>query len=550
MWKLHLIFFAIGLLFSVGNVGAQSAPPDQILVNGKVVTVDDTFSIAEAIAVRGNRIVAVGSNAEIRRLAGSGTKVVDVGGKTVIPGLIDNHVHVIRESTYWTQEVRFDGVTSRRKALEMIRDRANSARPGEWITVIAGWTEDQFKDEKSGFTLEELDRAAPRNPVYIQRLFDRAYINSLAIKAAGITDKTPNPKRGKIVRDKNGKPTGLLTGRSWRLVRGKIPKLSFEQILASARAVTRVFNQVGVTAVLDVGGGGSYEPGYKAFEKLKKDGDLTIRTFYTLFQPKPDKLLKQLKSSSPPVRKDDYYQLIGIGETFYRPLHDNTYRDFKTNPKHSANLRELADIAARKGWHVHMHATHDKSISHFLDIFEKVHKTTPLTPLRWVFAHADAVGPGSLARMRALGMMVAIHSRTTIQGRMYHKKFRKKALGMPPLRAIRDSGVRWGIGTDTFGVAPYNPFYTLWWATTGKMLDGSVVHNQTVSREDALRAHTRSNAYFLFQEDNLGSIEKGKLADLVILDRDYMTVPLDEIKEIRPTMTMVGGKVVYRSSSE
>ena len=291
----------------------------------------------------------------------------------------------------------------------------NRVRP-----YIHGWTEDQFKDEKSGFTLEELDRAAPRNPVYIQRLFDRAYINSLAIKAAGITDKTPNPKRGKIVRDKNGKPTGLLTGRSWRLVRGKIPKLSFEQILASARAVTGVFNQVGVISVLDVGGGGSYKPGYKAFEKLRKDGDLTIRTFYTLFQPKPDKLLKQLKSSSPPVRKDDYYQLIGIGETFYRPLHDNTYRDFKTNPKHSANLRELADIAARKGWHVHMHATHDKSISHFLDIFEKVHKTTPLTPLRWVFAHADAVGPGSLARMRALGMIVAIHSRTTIQGRMYH----------------------------------------------------------------------------------------------------------------------------------
>ena len=300
MRKLHLIFVAIGLLFSVGNIGAQSAPPDQILVNGKVVTVDDTFSIAEAIAVRGNRIVAVGSNAEIRRLAGSGTKVVDVGGKTVIPGLIDNHVHVIRESTYWTQEVRFDGVTSRRKAIEMIRDRANSARPGEWITVIAGWTEDQFKDEKSGFTLEELDRAAPRNPVYIQRLFDRAYINSLAIKAAGITDKTPNPKRGKIVRDKNGKPTGLLTGRSWRLVRGKIPKLSFEQILASARAVTGVFNQVGVTSVLDVGGGGSYKPGYKAFEKLRKDGDLTIRTFYTLLGKCKDVRYSQVQA--PPLQ--------------------------------------------------------------------------------------------------------------------------------------------------------------------------------------------------------------------------------------------------------
>ena len=207
------IFIAIVLTFGMGSSLAQSAT-DRIFVNGKILTVDGKFSTAEAIAVRGDRIAAVGTNAEIRRLAGAGAIVTDLGGKTVIPGLIDNHVHLIRESTYWTQEVRFDGVTSRKKAHGMIRAQAKKLKPGEWITVIVGWTEDQFIDEKKGFSLKELDEAAPNNPVYIQRLFNRAYLNSLALKIAGITDKTPDPKRGKIVRGKNGKATGMLAGRA------------------------------------------------------------------------------------------------------------------------------------------------------------------------------------------------------------------------------------------------------------------------------------------------------------------------------------------------
>ena len=376
MKKLQVSFIAMVLLFGPGLAAAQSAP-DRILVNGKILTVDGNFSIAEAVAIRGDRIAAVGANADIRRLAGSGTKVTDLGGKTVIPGLIDNHVHLIRESTYWTQEVRFDGVATRRKALEMIRRRAKRLMPGQWITVIAGWTEDQFKDEKKGFSLKELDEAAPNNPVYIQRLFNRAYLNSLAMRAAGITDKTPNPKRGKIVRDKSGKATGLLEGRAWRMVRKKISKLSYKEKVASARAVTAELNRVGITAVLDVGGGGRYKSGYKVFKQLRSENKLTVRTFYTRFQPKPEKLLKELKEGSPPSGTDNFYRLIGIGETFYRPLHDNTFRKFKTNEKHAAKLRELAGLAARKGWHVHMHATLDETVSHVLDNFEQVNKTTP-----------------------------------------------------------------------------------------------------------------------------------------------------------------------------
>ena len=188
--------------------------------------------------------------------------------------------------------------------------------------------------------------------------------------------------------------------------------------MASARAITAELNRVGITAVLDVGGGGRYKSGYKVFKKLRNENNLTVRTFYTMFQPKAKKLLKKLKENSPPSGTDTFYRLIGIGETFYRPLHDNTFRKFKTSGKHAAKLLELARAAAGTEWHIHMHATLDETGSHVLDNFERANRATPLKPLRWVFAHMDAVGPKNIARMKKLGMMAAIHSHPTIQGRM------------------------------------------------------------------------------------------------------------------------------------
>ena len=185
-----------------------------------------------------------------------------------------------------------------------------------------------------------------------------------------------------------------------------------------------------------------------------------------------------------------------------------------------------------------------------LQQIEQIATEMPMRHLRWAFIHMEQVTPSQIDRMRNLGMYIAVHPRTIISGESFKRDHGDRAYSMPPLKAIQDSGIQWGFGTDAFEVNQYRPFTTLWWAVTGKMVGGKVVNHQPISREDALIAHTRKNAYFFFRENDLGSIQPGKLADLVVIDRDYLTVPEDEIKEIESVMTIVGGRVVYDAAAE
>jgi predicted amidohydrolase YtcJ len=188
-----------------------------------------------------------------------------------------------------------------------------------------------------------------------------------------------------------------------------------------------------------------------------------------------------------------------------------------------------------------------EAIDAFLDQYEAIDKVRPIKGLRWSFSHLDQVTPEQLERMKKLGMSAQIHSRPLIQGVLMHRAHGDKAYDMPPFRRVQDSGIHWGLGSDATAVTTSNPFYTLALAVTGKMVGGYKVNRQTITREEALIAHTRSNAWFLFQEGNLGSLAPGKYADLLVLDRDYLKVPADQIKDIKPLMTMVGGKVVYEA---
>ena len=533
MRRLLSVSVALFFLFGSGGSWAQDRAPDLILVNGKVVTVDDLFSITEAVAIRGERIVAVGATKEIRSLAGPNTYVTNLDGRTVIPGLIDNHTHMVRASRRWAQEVRLDGITSRSQALDMIKTRARSLKSGEWILVLGGWALAQFRDETSVFTKAELDLVAPNNPVFLQMGFSQGFANSLALKAAGIDERTQDPSGEKFLRDRNGKLAGvLLGGVPIREFLSKLPEVSQEGLMAGARSIIADFNRAGITALLDVGSfGGLNDKDYAPFRELAEEGKLTVRTFYTFWTEagtpqQAEKAIERLKTTVP-FQGDNYFDLIGVGETLYLPIHDSPRQPpIKPTSEQTAVIRKMASTAAESGWHVHLHAVHDQTIHNFVDIFEDVHKQHPIKPLRWVFAHVDGIAAPTLERIRQLGMSVLVHSRPTIAGKEEHEAYGEQAFVRPPLRLIENSGLLWGLGSDTSIVAPYLPFISLWWATTGKMLDGSVVNTQTVSRERALIAHTRSNAYFLFQENNLGSIEPGKLADMVVLDRDYMTVPL------------------------
>ena len=252
---------------------AAFAAPDTILVNGKIITVDDRFTIAQAVAIKGQRIVAVGKTAQIAKLADVSTRKVDLKGKTVIPGLIDNHAHWIRAAEH--DELRLDGVTSRKQALKMLAERVRASRRGEWIVTLGGWSEEVFTDDPRGFPLDELDRIAPDNPVVLQSVYNHSYLNTAALKAATIDANTADPQNGKIEKDASGKLTGIVRGAGGvAFVAAKIPLAAKDEWLANTRKLVAGLNSMGVTAWLDAGGRGMGAKHYEPYQYLADRGEL------------------------------------------------------------------------------------------------------------------------------------------------------------------------------------------------------------------------------------------------------------------------------------
>ena len=536
-------------LFAAAAGPASAQAPDTVLVNGKIVTVDDRFTIAQALAIKGERILKVGTTAEVEALRGPQTRVIDLAGRTVIPGLIDNHAHWVRAAEH--DELRFDGVTSRQQALKMLADRVHSVPAGEWIVVLGGWSEEQFTDEPRGFSLEELDRIAPNNPVVLQAVYNHSYLNSVALIAAKIDAGTPDPQGGRIEKDAGGKPTGLVRGAGGvAFVAARVPLQNQEAWLANTRKLVSYLNSMGVTAWLDAGGRGMGAKHYEPYRYLADRGDLTIRLFWTTIrQPatpaQVDAVIGEIRDLKP-FQGNDYFDNVGWGESVFAPVTTQLLRvETNTRAEDLAQMRRLLLALAERGIYVNSHVEMSTAIDAFLNEYESINKERPIKGLHWSFSHLDQVSEAQLERMKKLGMTAQIHSRPLIQGALMHKVHGDKAWDMPPFRRIQDSGIHWGLGSDATAVTTSNPFYTLSFAVTGRMIGGRAVNRQTISREEALIAHTRSNAIFLFQEGNLGSLAPGKYADLLVLDRDYLTVPDSEIKDIRPLVTMVGGKLVH-----
>jgi predicted amidohydrolase YtcJ len=546
--------FGRAILLVLALVAAAAGPasaqaPDTVLVNGKIVTVDDRFTIAQALAIKGERILKVGTTAEVEALRGPQTRVIDLAGRTVIPGLIDNHAHWVRAAEH--DELRFDGVTSRQQALKMLADRVHSVPAGEWIVVLGGWSEEQFTDESRGFSLEELDRIAPNNPVVLQAVYNHSYLNSVALIAAKIDAATPDPQGGRIEKDAGGKPTGLVRGAGGvAFVAARVPLQNQEAWLANTRKLVSYLNSMGVTAWLDAGGRGMGAKHYEPYRYLADRGDLTIRLFWTTIrQPatpaQVDAVIGEIRDLKP-FQGNDYFDNVGWGESVFAPVTTQLLRvETNTRAEDLAQMRRLLLALAERGIYVNSHVEMSTAIDAFLNEYESINKERPIKGLHWSFSHLDQVSEAQLERMKKLGMTAQIHSRPLIQGALMHKVHGDKAWDMPPFRRIQDSGIHWGLGSDATAVTTSNPFYTLSFAVTGRMIGGRAVNRQTITREEALIAHTRSNAIFLFQEGNLGSLTSGKYADLLVLDRDYLTVPDSEIKDIRPLVTMVGGKLVH-----
>ena len=526
-------------------VVAQQPVPTVVLTNGKIVTVDDRFTIAQAAAIQGDRIVAVGSTADIVRMAGPATRTIDLRGRTVIPGLIDNHMHIMRAGTTWQYEVRWDGVGSRKEALALLAARTKAVKAGEWIYTLGGWAVEQFADNPAPFTREELDKIAPNNPVFLQASYYEAYLNSQALQAMGIDDKTTIAD---VERDKAGKLTGRIGEDGFRGLVGKLPTAKGADLESSTQAMIKDLNRWGLTAFGSAGCEADVAPLYR---RLADEKRLNVRVG-CITGVGAGTTPEQVEKALPNVGRlklfqgDNFLDNIAYGESVYGPLHDPMFIP-KSNPRPDQLLlwRKIATEVAKAGLPLHVHANLEDTITGFLDQIEAINKDYPVKNLRWMLAHSNQINATHLARMRELGVSVALHPWAVINGGINKRVYGEAALDLGPLDTIQKSGVTWGFGSDGSRANQLMPFVTLGWAVTGKMVGGMKVLRQPISREDALVAYTRKNAYFLFQENNLGSIQAGKLADLLVLDRDYLTVPADQIKDIKPVMTMVSGRVVY-----
>jgi predicted amidohydrolase YtcJ len=502
-----------GVVAAVAMLRSQPQPADIILSNGKVVTVDDRFSLASAVAIRGERIVAVGSDRDVAAFAGTGTRRIDLGGHTVIPGLIDNHMHLLRAGTTWQHEVRLDGVESRVEALNRLRARAKTTPTGGWIYTLGGWAIEQFADDQRPFTRAELDRAIPDHPLFLQASYYNGYLNSRAVQALGVDA-----------------PTGVVDERGMRAVAARMPTASGERLEASTRQMLRDFNRMGLTSF---GSAGCEEDVLPIYRRWASRGELPMRVFC-------------ITSALQPPRGDHYIDHVAYGESVYGPLHDPMFVPTSNpSPAALAEWRRIATGVAQARRQLHVHANLTGTIDAFLDQIDLIRKEHSIADLRWTLAHVNQINGAHLARMKAMNVYAAVHPWTIINGGINLTVFGDAAYDMPPLRTIQESGVVWGFGSDGSRANQIRPFTTLWWAVTGKMVGGRQLLRQTISREQALAAHTRSNASLLFRERDLGAIEAGKLADLAVLDRDYLTVPADQIKDIRSLMTIVGGRVVH-----
>jgi predicted amidohydrolase YtcJ len=531
---------------SAQGSGAAGPAPDVIFSNGKIITVDDRFSIAQAIAIRGDRIVAVGTDAEVGRLATPATRRVDLRGRAVIPGLIDNHMHLLRAGTTWQSEVRWDGVGTRAAALAKLRERVKAVAPGAWIYNLGGWAIEQFADDPRPFTREELDKIAPNNPVFLQASYYEAYLNSAALQQMKVDDKAPEW----AVRDAKGQLTGRITEAGFRGMVNRLPSLSPADVEKSTLAMIQDLNRAGLTTF---GVAGCDAELIGTYRKWAAEDKLNVRT-YCIDGVGVGNSPEQVERALPRIAEiklfqgDNMVDRIFYGESVYGPLHDPMFIP-KSNPRPEqlALWRKIATEIAKAGLPLHVHANLEDTITGFLDQIEAINKEYPVKNLRWTLAHANQLRPEHLARMRELGVYAAVHPWAVINGGINQRVFGDAALDMAPLDTIQKSGVLWGFGSDGNRANQILPFTTLGWAVTGKMVGGTKVLRQTISREDALIAHTRRNAFLVFQENNLGSIQPGRLADLVVLDRDYLTIPADQIKDIQPVMTIVGGRIVYEA---
>jgi predicted amidohydrolase YtcJ len=533
-------------LACTGIIPAQAQAPDTILVNGKIVVYD--AALAQALAVRDGKIASVGNSSDVRALAGPATRVVDLGGRTVIPGLIDSHIHAIRAGLSFTTEVHWIGVRTLDEALNRIRAAAQRAPKGTWVIVAGGWTERQFVEDRRP-TQSEIVAAAPDHHVYIQQLYSRVLLDLGGYEALGIGRNPDLAARVTAEQDKDGRPTGWLTGdnRAISDLFDLLPRPTYAQKVDGTRAFFRALNAVGVTGVSDPGGYNLSIPDYQPLFDVWRQRELTVRVRYSLSAPHRGRELadfNELTQMLPMGFGDDWLRFNGIGENVTWGLYNN---DTPTDAQ-KETLVEVLRWAVSRNMTATFHWHNNRAVHHLLDVLERVNAETPVAGLRWSIAHLIDASPESLKRMKTMGLGWLMQNAFYFRGEAFlGQRGLELARVSPPIVTALKMGIPVGGGTDAHRVMTYNPFVSLRWMLDGKTAGGIAMRGpeELPSRTEALRLYSQGSAWFSFDEKARGSLAAGQLADLAVLSQDYLTVPTEEIGGIVSLLTMVGGRVVY-----
>jgi hypothetical protein len=541
---------------------AFGQPADLVLRNGKIVTMNAAQPAAQAMAVRGDRIAALGGNTDAAKWIGPGTKVIDLHGMLAIPGFIEGHGHFtgigefrlgldLREARTW------DDIVAR------VARAAKQAQPGEWI-VGRGWHQSKWdhapQPNVEGFPLHgSLDQVSPNNPVLLTHASGHAaFVNGKAMEAAGITRDTPNPPGGEILKDQHGNPTGLLREQAEGLV-----SRAYGQWQATRTDLRKVFALAtdeclskGITTFEDAG---SPLPTVDVFRGMAENHQLRLR-MWVMLRTSNQQLAPNL----------DRYRTIGAGGNYLtiraikrqmdgalgsrgawllEPYSDQP--DSRgLNTEDPADIRRTAELAIQHGYQLCIHAIGDRANREVLDIYEQVFREHPdKRDLRWRVEHAQHLSAADIPRFAKLGVVAAMQGiHCTSDGPYVILRLgpERAEEGAYVWRKLMQSGAVVGNGTDA-PVEDVSPLASLYASVSRKLKDGSVFFpDERMSREEALRSYTWNNAYAAFEENLIGSLEPGKLADITVLSRDIMTVPEDQIPATGVVYTIVGGKVAFQ----
>lgn len=531
---------------------------DLILFNGKITTLDTKQPEVTAIGIKDGKVASIGSDDEVKKQADKSTKQIDLKNRRVIPGLNDSHLHLIRGGLNFNMELRWDGVPSLAYAMEMLKEQVRRTPPPQWVRVIGGWSEFQFAEKRMP-TLEEINAVSPDTPVFILHLYDSALLNAAALRAVGYTKDSPDPIGGRIQRDKNGNPTGILIAEPNAMILystlAKGPKLGLEDQINSTRHFMRELNRLGLTSCIDAGGGfQNYPEDYQVIEDLHKNEQLTIRIAYNLFTQKPGSELLDFQRWSKmvqPYSGDGMYRQNGAGEMLVFSAAD--FEDFLYQRPDMPNnmegdLKKVVHFLVENRWPFRLHATYNETIDRALNVFEEINREVPFKDLCWFFDHAETVTDHNLERIKALNGGIAIQHRMAFQGEYFIDRYGKQAAKRsPPIRKMLELELPIGAGTDATRVASYNPWVSLYWMVSGKTVGGTALYGSEnkLERLEALRLYTQGSAKLSREDDKKGTLSIGMYADMALLSQDYLSVPEESIKDITSLLTILGGKVVY-----